>query len=426
MPIDANIAMGVKPIEIESPLNSLAKMLQVQDMQQVGQLNRLKMDEYGRGVQRSNALQSLLQADYANPEARQSAMLKGGFLKEAQEYGKGNSDLAKTNMEVSKGEADILDKTLSSFRSYVPQINSPEAAGQYTAAMYDHPVLGKYAAQFGTREDVIRRNVEKFQQDPRAWAVGSAGISADKLLESLKGTRQNTNMGGTSQGQTTNYYGEVVPGSTTNTPITQSADSKATERSAAAGRQVQREGQELTRQRLDFDKTKPATPRATSPMSVTLQKELLESDDAVQSGKAIVSTLQNALKINKDAYSGYAAKGRAVLASNVPFVGKDGANATIDLDNMMTGQALESLKTVFGGMPTEGERKILLDMQASADKTPEQREAIIKRAISAAERRAAYAGQKAKSIRGGTYLTDGAPTEAPTADPLDSLLDKYK
>ena len=247
MPIDANIAMGVKPIELESPLNSLSKMLQVQDMQQSGQLNRMKMDEYGRGVQRSNALQSLLQADYANPEARQSAMLKGGFLKEAQEYGKGNSDLAKTNMEVSKGEADILDKTLSSFRSYVPQINSPEAAGQYTAAMYDHPVLGKYAAQFGTRDDVIRRNVEKFQQDPRAWAVGSAGISADKLLESLKGTRQNTNMGGTSQGQTTNYYGEVVPGSTTNTPITQSADNKESVGASYANADATREVAGATR-----------------------------------------------------------------------------------------------------------------------------------------------------------------------------------
>lgn len=165
------------------------------------------------------------------------------------------------------------------------------------------------------------------------------------------------------------------------------------------------------------------TAKASGPMSVTLQKELLESDDAVQSTKAVVDTLKNALKINKDAYSGYFAKGRAVAASNlVPWATK-GADATVDLDNMMTGQALESLKTVFGGMPTEGERKILLDMQASADKTPTQREAIMNRAISAAERRGGYAQEKAKSIRGGSYLTDGVPV---AADPVDSLLEKYK
>jgi hypothetical protein len=146
---------------------------------------------------------------------------------------------------------------------------------------------------------------------------------------------------------------------------------------------------------------------ATGPMSVTLQKELIEADDAVRSGAEVTRTLQSALKINNDAYSGYGAKTRAVVRSNLPFQSKE-ANATIDLDNMMTGQALESLKLVFGGMPTEGERKILLDMQASADKTPAQRKAIIDRAIAATQRRQQFAKAKAEAIRKGTYLTEGA------------------
>lgn len=175
--------------------------------------------------------------------------------------------------------------------------------------------------------------------------------------------------------------------------------------------------------RLAFDKAGGAAgtkPVKQGPMSVTLQKELLESDDVAQSSTAIVDILENAKKINKTAYSGYAAKGRAVLASNMPW-NSAGADATINLDNMMTGQALESLKSVFGGMPTEGERKILLDMQASAEKTPAQREAIMDRAISAAKRRGEYSGKKAASIRNGTYLTEGIsqtplpPTRANTS-----------
>ena len=198
---------------------------------------------------------------------------------------------------------------------------------------------------------------------------------------------------------------------------TQSPDSRASNAVSWANNAV-------SRQRLEFDKQGGAAafrPIKQGPMSVTLQKELLESDDAVQAGNAIVSTLENALKVNKDAYSGYAAKGRAVLASNVLPWQTPGADKTIDLDNMMTGQALESLKTVFGGMPTEGERKILLEMQASADKTPTQREAIMTRAIAAAKRRAAYAQQKAKAIRSGDYLTNGVPS-APT--PSGSILDQ--
>ena len=184
-------------------------------------------------------------------------------------------------------------------------------------------------------------------------------------------------------------------------------------------------GNALSRERLDFDKAGGAAsvkPAKQGPMSVTLQKELLESDDVGQASKAIISTLTQAKKINSDAYSGYGAKARAVLRSNLPFDSKD-ADATINLDNMMTGQALESLKVVFGGMPTEGERKILLDMQASADKTPKQREAIMDRAIDAAERRGGFATRKAQAIRGGTYLTDGVPEGKADKPPAAAISD---
>lgn len=146
----------------------------------------------------------------------------------------------------------------------------------------------------------------------------------------------------------------------------------------------------------------------TGPMSVTLQKELLESDDAVKSAGDVVRSLRSALTQNEAAYSGYLAKPRAVLRSNLPGDSAS-ADATIDIDNLMTGQGLDSLKSIFGAAPTEGERKILMDMQASADKTPAQRKAIMERAIAAAERRATYASSKAQAIRSGTYLTEGVP-----------------
>lgn len=204
---------------------------------------------------------------------------------------------------------------------------------------------------------------------------------------------------------------------------------------AAAGRAVQVRGQDIgsarARENLAFqmekderDRTQPK-PKPAGPMSVTLQKELIESDDAVQANSSVKATLESALKLNDKAYSGYGAKTRAVARSNVPFE-SEAANATIDLDNMMTGQALESLKAVFGGMPTEGERKILLDMQASVDKTPAQRKSIIDRAITAADRRAKMASAKAKAIRSGTYLTEGAEMPVPGGDTaVDAALKKY-
>jgi hypothetical protein len=158
-------------------------------------------------------------------------------------------------------------------------------------------------------------------------------------------------------------------------------------------------------------------PKKSGPMSVTLQKELLESDDLVKSSAEVVRALESAKKQNQDAYSGYLAKPRAVLRSNLPGASA-GADATIDIDNLMTGQGLEQMKSIFGAAPTEGERKILLEMQASVDKTPKQREAIMDRAIAAAKRRAEYATKKAAAIRDGSYLTDGIPeTQEPPTKP---------
>jgi hypothetical protein len=63
MAIDASIALGVKPVQLESPINQMAKMYELQNVVQSNKLNQMKMDEYSRGVAESeqfkNALRSL-------------------------------------------------------------------------------------------------------------------------------------------------------------------------------------------------------------------------------------------------------------------------------------------------------------------------------------------------------------------------------
>lgn len=137
-------------------------------------------------------------------------------------------------------------------------------------------------------------------------------------------------------------------------------------------------------------------------LSATAEKELFEADDNIKAGNSTIGLLKVAKELNDKAYSGYFAKTRATLRSNLPGESEQ-ANATVELDNIMTTQALESLKTTFGAAPTEGERKILLDIQASADKTPAQRKAIIDRAIKASEQRLIFNTNKANSLRNGTH-----------------------
>ena len=158
-------------------------------------------------------------------------------------------------------------------------------------------------------------------------------------------------------------------------------------------------------------------------LSATAEKELFEADDNIKATDSTIGLLKQAKELNDKAYSGYFAKSRAVARSNLPGESEQ-ANATIQLDNIMTTQALESLKATFGAAPTEGERKILLDIQASADKTPKQRAEIIDRAVKAAEKRMRFNVNKAKALRSGTYNT-ADPQQRPSNDPIDDLLKKY-
>lgn len=160
-----------------------------------------------------------------------------------------------------------------------------------------------------------------------------------------------------------------------------------------------RESNDLKRMLVDRKLSQPQ-------LSATEQKELFESDDMVQAAQNIQTALKQANDLNKSAYSGYFSKSRAVARSNLPGESEQ-ANATIALDNIMTGQALESLKTLFGAMPTEGERKILLEMQASVEKTPAQRQEIINRAMTMAKRREQLSADKAEKLRSGEYRKPG-------------------
>lgn len=157
-----------------------------------------------------------------------------------------------------------------------------------------------------------------------------------------------------------------------------------------------------------------------TPLSPTAQKELFEADDTVNASRNVVTSLKKALEINNSAFEGGTAAARSKILGYVP--GQfEGENATVELNNIVTGQALEQLRAVFGGMPTEGERKILLEVQGSVNMKASQRKEIYERAIQMAERRMEQNTQKAKQLREGTFFTpNGGPAAPAQSAPSDT------
>jgi hypothetical protein len=153
-----------------------------------------------------------------------------------------------------------------------------------------------------------------------------------------------------------------------------------------------------------------------APLTATDKKAILEADDAVLANTAVIDQLNSVItpdasgkSLNDRAGSGMFAGAQSFAARNDPTGIFDDATgqATTELQNIVLGQALSSLKSIFGAAPTEGERKILIDLQASIDKTPQERKPIIERAIRLAKARLKFNEDRAASLRGGSYYKSG-------------------
>jgi hypothetical protein len=153
------------------------------------------------------------------------------------------------------------------------------------------------------------------------------------------------------------------------------------------------------------------------PLNPTEFKAVVDAEKVVESSNSVISTLKQAKELSKKAYGGPMAAQRGYLGS---LVGMEEGIATEELRNMVSTNGVEQLKAIFGGNPTEGERKILLELQGSVDKPDAVRQKIFDRGIAAAEQRLKYNQALAERVRSRQFMQpqgQAAPAGAPQAAP---------
>lgn len=147
-------------------------------------------------------------------------------------------------------------------------------------------------------------------------------------------------------------------------------------------------------------------------VDATTKKAIDESDDFVAQTHTAIGALNEALRLNQQAYSGLGASGRASAANNFVPWDTPNAAATTNLENVVTNQALQSLRATFGGNPTEGERTILLEVAGSVNQPASVRADIYNRAMVMAQQRLQINQQKAAALRSGSYYQTGGQPPA--------------
>lgn len=146
------------------------------------------------------------------------------------------------------------------------------------------------------------------------------------------------------------------------------------------------------------------------PLTATDKKAILEADEMVMNTEGVIKSLDDAIVLSKKAYTGPTAAGRGYVTS---LFGAEGGEATENLNNLIVGNALQQLKATFGAAPTEGERKILLEIQGSVNKAPKVREEIFARARALADKRLNFYKERAAQMRGGEYFRGPTPSGVP-------------
>lgn len=130
MALDPSIITGIKPIQIESPVNQLAQFLQVQSAQQQNQMGQAKLEEYDRSKARQNKLLDLVQSLPAGTTDTQriDALKGGGYFDEADKLQSGMLNRQKIESEAKAKEWDTQAKKL-------------DLAGQAFGAVRQNPTL---------------------------------------------------------------------------------------------------------------------------------------------------------------------------------------------------------------------------------------------------------------------------------------------
>jgi hypothetical protein len=159
--IDTSIPMSFRPVQIESPINQMAAMVQLRGAQEASQMNALKLEQAQREAQERNALAQL---DPTSPEYL--TQLKRVNPRLALEYQKAGLEAEAADITRQKNKSELFQARLKESRYFLEMIDptSPTAARDYLAwhtANHKDAVLGPVLASRGADEASARARIDE-------------------------------------------------------------------------------------------------------------------------------------------------------------------------------------------------------------------------------------------------------------------------
>lgn len=189
--IDPNIALSVKPIQIQDPLNRMAAMMQIEGGQQSQQLNALKIKEAERELSESEGVRNYLaSADLNTPEGRSGLRQ---FGKTGLTYEKLLADQEKSGLERKELQGKISEQDRAESRESFKNLVFNTSDENVLSHLQDSVLKKKITPEAAQQQWA---SVAGMTPEQRKQHFTMLSLKADKYFELNKPQYIQENLGG--------------------------------------------------------------------------------------------------------------------------------------------------------------------------------------------------------------------------------------
>ena len=207
MPLDTSIALQARGPQLESPLETQAKVMTLKQLAGQQEMQQMQLDQARQSTARQQQLRSLISGLPAETtdDQRIDALRRGGYFEEADklqsgiltrdktraEIGKQTADTKKTEFDVLKNRLDAANSVVSSVLASTP---NPTHQDVYSA-------IAQAAQQYGLSAQEQTGLARGLPGDPtqlRGWLIGKGTeiLNAKDRIEMLMPKREKVDNGG--------------------------------------------------------------------------------------------------------------------------------------------------------------------------------------------------------------------------------------
>lgn len=185
MPVNPNIALAVKPLELASPMNAYAQLEQLRGAQQQNALAQMQMQEYERARGEEEQLRNYLAKKPDLTSAEGQASLLTQFGKTGRETLKSLGEFQKAQTDEASRRAKLVEDKLKQSRSFLEGIRTPEEFIQWHQANHADPVIGPVLAARGITAEQSMGRIQNALKTPGGFEqlLNESKLGTEKYIE---------------------------------------------------------------------------------------------------------------------------------------------------------------------------------------------------------------------------------------------------